>query len=277
MIFDTHVHYDDRRFDEDRGAVLAALPGAGVGVAVNIGCDLYSSEAGRQLAQQYGFMYFAAGFYPDNVGQAEAMGTEAALEHLRSILKDPKAVAVGEIGLDYHNEDWQGKPSRALQQKWLRLQAGLAEELGLPVVIHSRDAANDTLEAVRGMKNTDKVLHCFSYEKETARQCLNEGAYLGIGGVVTFKNGRKMKDVVDYMPMDRLLLETDCPYLAPEPFRGRRNTSAFLPYVIRTIAQIKGIKPEEVEAVTEANARRFYRIGQPHPSADRPEKQELAR
>ncbi len=260
MIFDTHVHYDDRRFDEDRGAVLNALASVGVFGAVNIGCDFRSSEAGRTLARQYPFLYFAAGIYPDNVGEAEELGEDAALARLRELLSDPKAVAVGEIGLDYHYPDLD----KALQKKWLGLQLSLARECDKPVVIHSRDAAADTLSFVKGeMRGLEKVLHCFSYEKEMARECLNEGCYLGIGGVVTFKNGRKMKDVVDYMPMDRLLLETDCPYLAPEPFRGRRNSSALLPYVVRTIAGIKGIPEEEVEEISWQNALRFYRIQGP--------------
>lgn len=262
MIFDTHVHYDDRRFDDDREDVLRGLPAAGVGRAVNIGCDLRSSEAGKALAERLPFLYFSAGFYPDNVAEAEAMGEEAALGRLRTLLQAPKAVAVGEIGLDYNGYDrYPDKPEPDLQRKWLRLQLELARELDKPVVIHSRDAAAETVETVKnGMRGLDKVLHCFSYSKEIAAQCLDEGCFLGIGGVVTFKNGRKMKDVVNYMPMDRLLLETDCPYLAPEPFRGRRNASSLLPYVVRTVAEIKGISPEEVEAVTWENARRFYRL-----------------
>ena len=262
MIFDTHVHYDDRCFAEDREAVLSQLPEAGIGGAVNIGCDPASSEAGRELAGRYPYLYFAAGIYPDNVGEAEARGEAASLDALRALLADPKAVAVGEIGLDYHNEDWPDKPSRELQRRWLRLQIRLAEECGKPVVIHSRDAAQDTLDIVcRETDGVEKVLHCFSYGREVAAQCLDAGAYLGIGGVVTFRNGRKMKDVVDYMPMDRLLLETDCPYLAPEPFRGRRNMSAYLPYVIRTVAEIKKVTAEEVERMTWENALRFYRLG----------------
>ena len=262
MIFDTHVHYDDRRFDDDRGAVLSGLPGAGIGGAVNIGCDLGTSEAGRRLAGQYPFLYFSAGIYPDNVGEAEAQGEEKTLDALRGLLADPKAVAVGEIGLDYNGYDrWPDKPLPELQRKWLSLQLELAREMNKPVVIHSRDAAAETVEFVRHeMRGLDKVLHCLSYSREIAAQCLDEGCYLGIGGVVTFRNGRKMKDVVDYMPTDRILLETDCPYLAPEPFRGRRNASTLLPYVVRTIAEIKGISPEEVERISWENAMRFYRL-----------------
>ncbi len=262
MIFDTHVHYDDRRFDEDREAVIEGLPAAGIGCAVNIGCDVRTSEAGLALAERFSRLYFAAGFYPDNVAEAETMGEEAALSWMRGLLARPKAVAVGEIGLDLNGyEKYPDKPLPELQRKWLSLQLALARELGKPVVIHSRDAAAETVDLVRNeMRGLDKVLHCFSYSREIAAQCLDEGAYLGIGGVVTFRNGRKMKDVVKYMPMDRLLLETDCPYLAPEPFRGRRNASFYLPYVVRTIAEIKEISPEEVEAVTWENALKFYRI-----------------
>ena len=264
MIFDTHVHYDDRRFDEDREAVLSGLRQAGIGGAVNIGCDLASSEAGRALAGRYPFLRFSAGIYPDNVGEAEEMGEAAVLGALEKLLADPKAAAVGEIGLDYHGFDrYPDKPAPALQRKWLSLQLELARKTDKPVVIHSRDAAAETVEFVKNeMRGLEKVLHCFSYSREIAAQVLDEGAYLGIGGVVTFKNGRKMKDVVDYMPMDRLLLETDCPYLAPEPFRGHRNVSAYLPHVVRTVAEIKKIPPEEVEAVTWENALRFYRLEQ---------------
>ena len=265
MIFDTHVHYDDRRFDEDREEMLSGLPAAGIGGAVNIGCDLPTSEAGRRLAGRYPHLWFAAGIYPDNVEEAEKLGREEVISALRALLEDPKAVAVGEIGLDYYGYDrYEGKPAPARQREWLSLQLGLAREMGKPVVIHSRDAAAETLDFVRHeMRGLEKVLHCFSYSREVAAQCLDEGCYLGIGGVVTFRNGRKMKDVVDYMPTDRILLETDCPYLAPEPYRGRRNTSYYLPYVVRTIAEIKGITPEEVERITWENAVRFYRISLP--------------
>ena len=262
MIFDTHVHYDDRRFDEDRGEVLQGLSAAGIGGAVNIGCDVKTSEAGQVLAERRPRLWFTAGFYPDNAAEAEAMGEDAALKFLRRMLAHPKAVGIGEIGLDYNGFDrYPDKPSPELQRKWLRLQLQLARELDKPVVIHSRDAAAETVGFVKNeMRGLNKVLHCFSYSREIAAQCLDEGCYLGIGGVVTFKNGRKMKDVVDYMPTDRLLLETDCPYLAPEPFRGRRNSSYLLPYVVRTVAEIKGIPPEEVERISWENALRFYRI-----------------
>ncbi len=262
MIFDTHVHYDDRRFDEDRGEILQGLSAAGIGGAVNIGCDVKTSEAGQALAEGRPRLWFTAGFYPDNAAEAEAMGEDAALAFLRRMLAHPKAVGIGEIGLDYNGFDrYPEKPEPALQRKWLRLQLQLARELDKPVVIHSRDAAAETVGFVKNeMRGLNKVLHCFSYSREIAAQCLDEGCYLGIGGVVTFKNGRKMKDVVDYMPTDRLLLETDCPYLAPEPFRGRRNSSYLLPYVVRTVAEIKGIPPEEVERISWENALRFYRI-----------------
>ena len=262
MIFDTHVHYDDRRFDGDREEILGALPEAGVFGAVNIGCDVRSSEAGRALAERWPRLFFAAGFYPDNVTEAEAMGEEKALRFLRESLAHPKAAAVGEIGLDYHGFDaYPDKAQPELQRKWLKLQLEVAKEMHKPVVIHSRDAAAETVALVKSeMRGLEKVLHCFSYSKEVAAQCLDEGCYLGIGGVVTFKNGRKMKDVVNYMPMDRLLLETDCPYLAPEPFRGQRNASSLLPWVVKAIAEIRGIPAEEVEAATWENALRFYGI-----------------
>ena len=261
MIFDTHTHYDSRQFDEDREEVLAALPGAGIGAAVNIGADLAGSEASLVLAERCPLFRAAVGVHPDSVAELEAMGEEAAGERLRAMLAHPRCAAAGEIGLDYHG-DWPDKPSRALQQHWFRFQLNLMKEMTLPGVIHSREAAADTLALIReaGGADLSLVMHCFGYEKEMARIYLDMGHYLGIGGVVTFKNGRKLKEVVQYMPTDRILLETDCPYLAPEPFRGRRNDSRLLSYVTEEIARLKGMTPEEVEAVSYENAMRFFRL-----------------
>lgn len=261
MIFDTHVHYDEARFDADRDEVLAGLRERGVSGAVNVGANLRSCEAGQRLAAQYPFLRFSAGVHPDDVAELEALGEEEALESLRRFLADPKAVAVGEIGLDYYG-DYPDKTAPALQQKWFSLQLDLAKDCGKPVIIHSRDAAADTLSLIKaaGGKDIPMVIHCFSYEKEMAREYLNMGHFLGVGGVVTYKNGRKLKDVVNYMPIDRLLLETDGPYLAPVPLRGTRNDSGNLKLVAEEIARIKGISPEEVEAVSFDNALRFYRL-----------------
>lgn len=264
MIFDTHAHYDDARFDGDRGELLRRLPERGVGCVLNCGASLASSAAGRELAARYPHVFFAAGVHPDEAAQPEALGETEALARLRFLLADPKAAAVGEIGLDRHG-DYPDKTSGALQEKWFRLQLRLARGLKKPVIVHSREAAADTLRILReeGGPEIRAVLHCFSYEKEMARRFLDLGYYLGVGGVVTYKNGRKLKEVVQYMPADRLLLETDCPYLAPEPFRGRRNWSLYLRYVVAEIAALRQISAEEVEAVTLENAQRFFGMRAP--------------
>ena len=261
MIFDTHTHYDSRQFDGDREEVLAALPGAGIGGLMNIGADLAGTEASLALAERYPFVWAAAGVHPDCVDELEELGEETAAERLRGYLKHPRCRAAGEIGLNYHG-DYPVKTSRALQQKWFRFQLALMKEAGLPGVIHSREAAADTLAMIReaGGAELPLVMHCFGYEKEMAKLYLDMGHYLGIGGVVTFKNGRKLKEVVQYMPADRILLETDCPYLAPEPFRGRRNDSRLLSYMVNEIARLKETEPDEIESVCYENALRFYRL-----------------
>ena len=261
MIFDTHTHYDDPRFEADREELLAALPAHGVGGITAVGADMAGSDAAAALAARYAHVWFAPGIHPDNADEPEACGEEQTAAFFERLLAQPKAVAVGEIGLDYHG-DYPDKTSRPLQEKWFRFQLNVMKEKGLPGIIHSRDAAADTLRIIReeGGADLSLVMHCFGYEKEMARAYLDMGHYLGIGGVITFKNGRKLKEVVEYAPMDRLLLETDCPYLAPEPFRGRRNTSYYLPYVVREIARLKGLTPGEVEELTWENALRFYRI-----------------
>ena len=261
MIFDTHTHYDDPRFEADREEILAALPQHGIGGITAVGADRASSEAAAELAARYAHVWVAPGIHPDNADEAEALGKEAMTAFFEKLLAQPKAVAVGEIGLDYHG-DYPDKTSRPLQEKWFRFQLNVLKEKALPGIIHSRDAAADTLRIIReeGGADLSLVMHCFGYEKELAKAYLDMGHYLGIGGVITFQNGRKLKEVVEYAPMERILLETDCPYLAPEPFRGRRNTSYYLPYVVREIARLKGLKPEEAEALTWENALRFYRI-----------------
>ena len=252
MIFDTHAHYDDRAFDSDREKVLESLKEKGISRVVNIGCSLASIDRTLELARRYSFIYGAAGVHPGDTGEL----TEENFGNIREALQEPKTVAVGEIGLDYH---WD-TPKRPVQKKWFERQLFLAKEMGMPVVIHSREAAQDTLEMVKsaGGWEFNAVLHCFSYGVELAREYLSMGYYLGIGGVATFSNGRKLKEVVQYMPMEQMLLETDSPYLAPAPFRGKRNSSCYLSYVVRAVAELKGISEEEVERVTFENACRFY-------------------
>ena len=252
MIFDTHVHYDSEEFDEDREALLSGLQGQGIGAAVNIGASIRTTKNTLELIRKYPFIYGAAGVHPNETGELN----DELMQWLREAAENPKIVAIGEIGLDYY---WD-KPDRETQKRWFVRQLDLARETGLPVVIHSRDAAKDTLDIMKEQKAGDigGVIHCFSYGVELAREYLNMGFYLGIGGVLTFKNARKLKEVAEYMPMDRLVLETDCPYLSPVPFRGKRNSSLYLPCVVEAVSQIKGISREQVEQITYDNARKLY-------------------
>ena len=254
MIFDSHAHYDDKAFDQDRESLLCSLKEKGIGRVVNISSDLESIGRTEALTGQYPFLYGAAGVHPSDTGAL----TEENFSRIGEAFRNPKMVAVGEIGLDYH---WP-EPDKAVQKKWFECQLALAAEKRLPVVIHSREAARDTLDMIRaaGGSELSAVIHCFSYGVEMAREYLNMGHYLGIGGVVTFANAKKLKEVVQYMPLSQMLLETDCPYLAPVPYRGKRNDSANLSYVAETVAQLKGISREEAEAVTYENACRFYRL-----------------
>lgn len=253
MIIDTHAHYDDPQYDEDREELLAGFPAQGIGRVILSTSDLPSIAAVPALAARYGHVYCSVGIHPQEAGDA----AETDFLAVKEALQREKVVAVGEIGLDYHYDDG---PDKELQKLWFRRQIGLAREAGLPVVIHSRDAAKDTVDLLREEKigETGCDMHCYSYTKETARELLEIGCYLGIGGVVTFKNAKKLKEVVEYAPLERLLLETDAPYLAPVPYRGKRNSSAYLPYVAEEIARIKGIAAERVIEVTENNARKLF-------------------
>ena len=254
MIFDTHAHYDDERFDEDRDALLRSMKEAGIGNIVNIGANMASSQRSLDLAAEYDFMYAAVGVHPSDCAELD----DEKIEKLKEMSSFPKCVAIGEIGLDYY---WP-EPEHDLQKKWFKRQIALAREVELPIIVHSRDAAADTVDILKSENAGELggVVHCFSYSKEVAEECVKMGFYIGIGGVLTFKNGRKMKEVAEAVPMERIILETDCPYLAPEPFRGKRNSSLYLPYVVSAMAQIKGISEEEVISITEANAREMYRL-----------------
>lgn len=257
MIFDTHAHYDDEQFDKDRKELLGAMQEKGIGHIVNCCASAEEIEKTVALTEEYSFIYGAVGVHPDDAGKMEPQ----IMERLKRFCSHEKTVAVGEIGLDYywHKDD----ESRRIQQKWFRRQMELAKEEQLPFIIHSREAAEDTLQIVRDFMKDGMyggIIHCFSYGKEIAREYLNMGLHLGIGGVVTFKNARKLKEVVEYAPMEQLVLETDCPYLAPEPNRGKRNSSLNLPYVAEAIGQIKGMTPEEVVKVTDNNAKKLFHI-----------------
>lgn len=256
MIFDTHVHYDDHAYDEDREELLAALPENGVTKVVNIGASYETTMEAQRLAEKYDFIYFAAGIHPSEVDEYEKR--KADMKWLREMAQKDKCVAVGEIGLDYYWDD----VAPSVQKVWFREQLEVAKDLGKPIVIHSRDAAQDTYDIMEEMGGTElnAVVHCFSYEVEMAKRFLNLGYYIGLGGVLTYKNGRKQKEVMEMIPLDRLLLETDCPYLPPTPHRGERNSSLYLPFVVEEMARIKGISTTEIEEITYKNAMEFYRI-----------------
>jgi TatD DNase family protein len=254
MIFDTHAHYDDERFDEDREELFSQMRDSGIGNIVNVGASLEGSRRSLELADKHEFIYAAVGVHPSDSLEL----SEEGIQELKALSGNKKCVAIGEIGLDYY---WP-EPDHDTQKKWFIRQIALAREVKLPIIVHSRDAAQDTVEILRGENAGELggVVHCFSYSKEVALECVNMGFYIGVGGVLTFKNGRKMKEVVEAVPMDRIILETDCPYLAPEPFRGKRNSSLYLPYVVEAMADIKGISKEEVISITEENARKMYRL-----------------
>ena len=254
MIFETHAHYDDEAFAQDRENLLASMQEHGIGYIVNACASIESLKDTEELMEKYPFVYGAFGIHPDDV---EKM-TEETLEEIRRLSRLPKAVAIGEIGLDYywHKEEHEHE----IQKKMFLAQMEIAREEKLPFMVHSRDAAKDTLDLVKDCMKGGMyggIIHCFSYGKEMAREYLDMGLYLGIGGVVTFKNAKKLKEVVAYAPLEQLVLETDSPYLSPEPNRGKRNSSLNLPYVAEAIAQIKGCSEEEVIAVTEENAKKL--------------------
>lgn len=254
MIFDTHAHYDDEAFDADREELLAGLPAAGIGQVVNIASSVKSIDDCLALAHRFPHVYCALGIHPEHCADM----TDALLEEIREKLSDDKALAVGEIGLDYY---WP-QPDRELQRYWFAKQLRLANEVDLPVVVHSREAAADTMRIMKE-NLADKVggvVHCYSYSADLAKEFVKMGFYIGIGGVVTFKNAKKIVEVAREIPLERILLETDCPYLAPVPYRGKRNSSMYLPYVVARIAEIKGVAEEEVISVTESNARNMYRL-----------------
>ncbi len=252
MIFDTHAHYDDEAFDADRDKLLQNMWENGVEFIVNVGASIDSTKEAMKLAKKYSFIYAAIGVHP-----SETAGlTGEDLEWLKKKAVNPKVVAIGEIGLDYY---WP-EPNKDIQKEWFEKQLYLASEVNLPIVVHSREAAQDTLEILKSWQKdkTSGVIHCFSYTKESAREYLNMDYYFGIGGGITFKNAKKLVEAVSYIPMNRILLETDCPYLAPEPYRGKRNQSSYIDYVAQRISEIKQISKEEVLMQTMQNAKDFY-------------------
>ena len=254
MLFDTHAHMDDRAFDQDRETLLEALPESGIGLLVNPGCSLASSEAACALAQKYDYIYAAVGSHPDAADEIN----EETLERYRQLVREnPKVVAVGEIGLDYHYEDIP----RDIQKKSFRAQMALAKELGLPVIVHEREAHEDGMKIVEEFPEVTGVFHCYSGSAEMAKVLVNRGWYIGFTGVLTFKNARRALEVAKAVPRDRVVLETDCPYMSPEPFRGQRNDPRRLYRMAEALAILWKVRPEEAQAITFANGKRLYRLG----------------
>jgi len=250
MYFDTHAHYDDRRFNEDRDELLGQMNSAGVSLILNSASSLSSAKIGLKMADKYPFVYASVGVHPH---EAKAM-TDQTVAALEKLLDHPKAVAVGEIGLDYH---YDFSP-RDIQRMRFREQLELARRVNKPVIIHERESIADTLEILRDYRDLVGVFHCFSGSWETAKIILDMGWYLSFTGVITFKNARKALEVIEKMPQDRIMIETDCPYLSPEPFRGRRNSSLNLPYIAEKAAQVRGISPEDAARITMENGIRFF-------------------
>ena len=254
MLFDTHAHLNDPAFDPDREALMESFASAGVGLVMNAGCSLESSRDIVAMADKYPWLYASVGSHPDSANEVNA----EVLEEYRKLCKlSNKVKAIGEIGLDYYYEDIP----RDIQQKAFRMQMALAQELDLPVIVHERDAHNDGMAIVKEFPKVKGVFHCYSGSAEMARQLVNMGWYIGFTGVLTFKNARKAVETAASIPLERIVLETDCPFMAPEPFRGKRNHPGYLYRMAEKLAEIRGISVEEVHAATYENGKRLYRIG----------------
>ena len=252
MLFDTHAHYDSRQFDADRDAVLSALPAQGVGLVVNPGCDLDSSRKAIAIAEQYPFVYAAVGVHPEDCGGWR----DGDVDELRSLAAHPKVVAIGEIGLDNY---WKDNP-RELQQQVFRAQLALAQELDLPAIVHDREAHGDSLAIVREFPRVRGVFHCFSGSAEMAKELVGLGWMISFTGVLTYKNARKAVEAAQAVPLERIMIETDSPYMAPVPHRGERNHSGLVRHTCERLAEIKGIPPEECQRITFENGIRFFQI-----------------
>lgn len=253
MLFDTHAHLDDRAFDADREALLSRLPEQGLALVMNPGCSLASSRQAVALAERYDYLYAAVGSHPDAADEV----TQEVLQAYRSLCRThPKIKAIGEIGLDYHYEDIP----RAVQKGAFRAQLALAQELGLPVIVHEREAHEDGMRLVEEFPAVTGVFHCYSGSLEMANWLIARGWYIGFGGVLTFKNARKALEVAAQIPLERIVLETDCPYMAPEPHRGRRNDPGKLCLVAEKLAQLRGMTAQQVMAITLENGKALYRL-----------------
>ena len=253
MLFDTHAHMDDHAFDADRQELLTALPSQGLALVMNPGCSLASSRNTDRLSREYDYIYAAVGSHPDVADEVN----EAVLEEYRTLCKqNPKIKAIGEIGLDYHYEDIP----RQIQLKAFRMQMELARELKLPVIVHEREAHEDGMKVVEEFPDVTGVFHCYSGSAEMAKELVKRGWYIGFTGVLTFKNARKAVETAASIPLDRIVLETDCPYMAPEPFRGKRNDPGKLYRMAEKLAEIRGLTVEEIHTITTENGKRLYRI-----------------
>ena len=253
MLFDTHAHMDDRAFDEDRQTLLASLPGQGIGLLMNPGCSLEASRRADALSRTYDYIYAAVGSHPDAADEVDP----AVLAEYRQLCREnPKIRAIGEIGLDYHYEDIP----RDRQQAAFRAQMGLARELGLPVIVHEREAHEDGIRIVEEFPEVTGVFHCYSGSAEMAKRLIGRGWYIGFTGVLTFKNARRAVETAAAIPLERIVLETDCPYMSPEPFRGKRNDPGRLYRMAERLAEIRGLPLEEIHRITSENGKRLYRI-----------------
>ena len=253
MLFDTHAHMDDRAFGEDRNELLKDLPNQGIQLLMNPGCSLASSYNTSKLSQEYDYIYAAVGSHPDVADEVN----EEVLEEYRKLCKlNPRIKAIGEIGLDYHYEDIP----REIQLKAFRMQMELARELGLPVIVHERDAHEDGMKVVDEFPDVTGVFHCYSGSAEMAKELIKRGWYIGFTGLLTFKNARKAIEVASSIPLDRIVLETDCPYMSPEPFRGKRNDPGKLYRMAEKLAEVRGLSVEEIHTITTENGKRLYRI-----------------
>lgn len=250
-IFDTHSHYDDEQFNADRELLLSSLPEKGITNVVSCGCDIESSRANRHISQKFDYFYFAAGFHPENLEGAAL----SDLEIIKELAGDEKCLAIGEIGLDYH---WMSS-TKEVQKEFFAKQLEIANELNMPVIVHDREAHGDSMELLREY-SPKGVMHCFSGSAEMAREVVKLGMYIGLNGVVTFKNARKSLEVVKEIPLERLVLETDCPYLAPEPNRGKRNDSSNIPLIAHRIGEVLNIPPQQILDITNQNARKLFEL-----------------
>ena len=252
MFFDSHAHYNDERFNEDRDELLRAMSKNDVDYIVNAAANIAGSNEGIQLAEKFPSIYAAVGVHPHDVGELE----EDAIETLENLSKHPKVVAIGEIGLDYYYDH----SPRDIQRLWFERQMALAKKVKLPIIVHSREASQETFDMIKESGLSSGVIHCYSGSAEMAKEYIKLGFYIGIGGTLTFNNARKTVEVVEQIPLESIVIETDCPYLTPMPHRGKRNDSTYLKYIAQKIGDIKNLSIEEVARVTTDNAKILYNI-----------------